>query len=241
MNKQLTTAVLLAAGEGRRMGELTKNIPKCLLPVHGRPLLECWLEKCEAASLRDVYINGYYLADQVEKFLESVSGRYSFRIHFIREKQLTGTGGFVYAIRRELLNLDAFFVCHADNFSDIVLSDFSDFHFRHETPLSVALFHTDTPRSCGIVEEMRSDGLILSFREKPENPRSDLASAAMFMISPEVLKSFPDALHIDFSKEVLPLFAGKMYGYILPGFNLDIGTPEHYAEVRSSPEGTGVK
>ena len=60
MNKQLTTAVLLAAGEGRRMGELTKNIPKCLLPVHGRPLLECWLEKCEAASLRDVYINGYY-------------------------------------------------------------------------------------------------------------------------------------------------------------------------------------
>ena len=229
-NKKFLTAILLAAGEGRRMGEITKSIPKCLLQINGRPLLDYWLEKCEKSAMKDVYINGCYLADRVEEFLDSVSAKYSFQIHYVREESLTGTGGFLRKLRNELSARESFFVCHADNFSNIDLLEFSHFHFQRKSPLTVALFHTDRPRSCGIVENMREDGLILEFREKPEDPKSDLASAAMFMMSPEVLASLPDAEHIDFSKEVLSLFQGKMYGYLLRGFNIDIGTPETYAE-----------
>ena len=230
-NKKLNLdyAVLLAAGCGTRMGHLTQNCPKCLIPVNGRPLLDYWLEKCSRAGIQQVYINGYYLAEQVEAFLEQARNRYDLNIRYIREKKLSGTGDFLCLIRDELKSSSAGFVCHADNFTDLDLSEFMKFHYEHDAVLSVALFHSKTPKSCGIVEEIAPDGRILKFREKPSDPKTDLASGAMFILTPEILDMLPDHEMIDFSKEILPQLENRMYGYVIPGYNIDIGTPESYA------------
>lgn len=240
--ENLDYAVLLAAGRGTRMGLLTQNCPKCLIPINGRPLLDYWLEKFSRAGVKHVYINGFYLAEQVESFLDRARSRYDFDIHYTREKELSGTGGFLRAIRDELNAYSAGFVCHADNFTNLDLKDFMSFHVRHGAVLSVALFHSTNPKSCGIVEEIAPDGRILKFREKPEDPKGDLASGAMFILTPEVLNMLPDSSMIDFSREILPKLKNKMYGYIIPGYNIDVGTPESYAaaEHKAREEQTDV-
>ena len=234
---KLDYAVLLAAGCGTRMGDLTRNCPKCLIPINGRPLLDHWLEKCSGAGIPRVYINGFYLAEQVEAFLEQARSRYDLEIRYIREKKLSGTGGFLRLIRDELRPYPAGFMCHADNFTDLDLREFMKFHVGHDAVLSVALFHSKTPKSCGIVERSAPDGRILKFREKPSDPKTDLASGAMFILSPEILDMLPDREMIDFSREILPRLENRMYGYVIPGYNIDIGTPESYAFAEKTAKG----
>ncbi len=236
-NSGLENAVLLAAGRGVRLQPLTLSVPKCLLKVGGRPLLDHWLEKCEEAKIKRVFINMFYLAEQVREFLEHARSRYSFEIVPVHEENLTGTGGFLRKIRSRLLNGGDFFMCHADNFTDIKLTDFIQFHRKRHSPLSVALFRASNPTSCGIVEKIQDDGLIVEFREKPQNPKTNLASGAMFLISPEILHTLPDKEVIDFSKEILPQYQNRMFGYEIPGFNFDIGTPESFEAANKTAKG----
>lgn len=229
-------AVLLAAGEGARLRPLTTNTPKCLLPVGGRPLLGRWLAMCAAAGVERVFVNGFYLAEQVEAFVRESADRYAFDLLFVREEALTGTGGFVRSLRPRLTEGGAFFMAHADNFTNLDIGHFAAFHAAGAAPLSLALFRTRTPGSCGIVEEMDPDGRILRFREKPADPRSNLASAAMFMVDPSVLALLPESGPVDFSAIVLPALQGMMRGWEFPGFNLDIGTPDAYRAANEQAE-----
>lgn len=221
-------AIILAAGEGKRLRPLTDNIPKCLIPINRKPLLEYWLDNCDKSGVDEVLVNGHYLTDKVEKYLGTIRKKYSLRIRYAYEPELVGTGGTIrnnyHFIKDELF----FFFCHGDNFTNIDIADFSAFHKLKKSILSVALFETNVPKQCGIAEKIAEDGRILKFTEKPENPKSNLASAAIFLMSPELIKDFPDKKEIDFSKEVLPKYQGRMFGYKIKGFNIDIGTLENY-------------
>lgn len=221
-------AVILAAGRGERLRPLTDGIPKCLVPVKGKPLLAYWLEICQKGGVEDVLVNGHYLAEQLEAYLEKVRLEFDIKIHYVHEKELYGTGGTIKRQYDFFKNEEFFFFCHGDNFTNINLSEFRDFHVRRKSGLSVALFESNVPEQCGIAEEMDGEGRIIRFAEKPPKPVSNLASAAMFMMSPEIVKSFPDNEVIDFSREVLPKFQGKMFGYKIDGFNIDIGNIENY-------------
>jgi mannose-1-phosphate guanylyltransferase len=220
-------AVILAAGEGRRLRPLTLNKPKCLVSIAGKPLLAHWLDKCQAGGISEVFINGYYLAEQVSAFLKEIKDKYTMKINFRMEKKLSGTGGFIRQIYTEVKNDDFFFFCHGDNFTNLDINDFICFHKIRQAQLSMAMFETDNPSQCGIVEVISTDGLIKVFKEKPEHSISNLASAAIFLMAPSVIESFPPHESIDFSREVLPAWQGKMYGYKINGYNIDIGSPEN--------------
>lgn len=221
-------AILLAAGRGERLKPLTDTVPKCLVKIGGRPLLQYWLDICEHSGFESVLVNGFYLADQVENFLTSIVDQYKMKIEFVRENRLHGTGGTVLKHRKFVEGDDFFMFCHADNFTDIRMNSFIEFHRNCGAELSVALFRTSVPKQCGIAEEIADDGRILRFVEKPNEAKTDLASAAVFLASPTVFDAFPEKEIIDFSKEVLPKFQGQMYGFPIDGFNIDVGTPDNY-------------
>ena len=221
-------AIILSAGEGRRLRSLTEKMPKCLIPVNGKPLLEYWLDHCQKASMDDVIINGFYLADQVRDYLRSVENRYAFKIRFVAEDKLYGTGGTVKNQYELVKEEPFFFFCHGDNFTDINLNDFIRFHQEKQSTLTVAVYETTVPKQCGIMEEIDESGRVLKFTEKPQNPKTNLASAALFLMSQQIIKEFPKQETIDFSKEILPKYQGEMFAYRLPGFNVDIGTMENY-------------
>ena len=91
-------AVLLAAGLGSRLLPLTATIPKCLIAIDGRPLLDYWLELLFGADIERVLINTHWLAGQVNEFVGA--SRWASRIDLVHESRLLGTGGTVLANRR---------------------------------------------------------------------------------------------------------------------------------------------
>ena len=91
----------------------------------------------------------------------------------------------------------------------------------------MALFRTNTPEQCGIAK-LDDAGKIVSFVEKPKRPESNLANAGIYVVDKKIFNYIPNKAMVDFGKDVLPLLIGKMYGYEINDYLVDIGTMESY-------------
>lgn len=223
---EISKAFLLAAGMGTRLRPVTDHIPKCLAPIGGQPLLSIWLSFCERQGIREVLINTHHLAGQVRDW----AGRQNsaVKINLFHEEALRGSAGTIAANRAFIGNAKDFYVFYADNLVQTDLTQLQSQHSQHSGVLSVGLFKTPKPRDCGIVT-LDPSGRIMSFEEKPSNPRSDLAYAGILIATASLFDYLPQTQFADLGKDVMPQLVGKMWGQVLEGYLLDIGTPENYA------------
>lgn len=161
-------ALLLAAGLGTRLRPITDSIPKCLVPIHGRPLLGYWFDMLLKSDVERVLVNTHYFAQAVNDFVAASSWR--DRIDLVYEPELLGTGGTVLR-NREWLGQEPFMLIHADNLSRFDVSGFVSAHRQRPegTEMTMMTFDTDAPRASGIVETDQR-GVVLRFHEKVPNP-----------------------------------------------------------------------
>jgi len=229
-------AILLAAGLGTRLRPLTNTIPKCLVPIKGKPLLEMWLERLTQVGMGPFLVNTHYLAKQVETFIEG--SLYREQVKLVHEQELRGTAGTL------IENLDFFhgedgMLIHADNYCMADLSAFAEAHRQRppECLMTMMLFRTDTPSTCGIVE-LDDRGVVIGFHEKIANPPGNLANGAVYILSAELLGMLGQELHAttDFSTEVLHRFLGRIYTYETKEPFVDIGTISAYEMVSNLPD-----
>lgn len=220
--------ILLAAGLGTRLRPLTDNIPKCLVPIKGKPLLQIWLERLSDADFKYFLINTHYLSNQVNDFIDSSMFKDKCIIKY--EKSLLGTAGTLLS-NLNFIGEDECMLIHADNYC---LADFEEFIKSHNKRPSYCLmtmmtFRTDTPSSCGIVE-LDEDNVVIGFHEKVKFPPGNLANGAIYILSSELIKIVKEeyAAATDFSTEILYHFIGKIYTYETKELFMDIGTPEAY-------------
>lgn len=219
-------ALLLAAGLGTRLRPLTERIPKCLVPIRGKPLLAYWLDLLLDHGIERVLVNTHHLAGAVREFVSSSPWRE--RVVLVHENRLLGTGGTVLANRGFFLGQPVL-VAHADNLTRF---DVRAFVRRHETrppgvPITMMTFCTDSPASCGIVEE-DARGIVTGFHEKVANPPGDRANAAVYIFEPEVIQFLAGLGKdvIDLSTEVIPAFVGRIATFHNSDYHRDIGTLE---------------
>jgi mannose-1-phosphate guanylyltransferase len=216
--------LLLAAGLGLRLRPLTESVPKCLVPVRGRPLLDYWLELLFTGGIEQALINTHHLAGQVRSFVDNSPWRE--RLTLAHEAQLLGTGGTVLQ-NRGFFGREPFMVIHADNLSRFDVSAFMARH-RARPPgcaLTMMTFDTDAPQTCGIVV-LDPRGVVREMHEKVARPPGRLANAALYIFEPEVV-DFIAALGkpaVDLSGEVLPHFMGRIYSFHNAGYHRDIGS-----------------
>ena len=226
-------ALLLAAGEGTRLRPITNTIPKCLVPINHKPLLEYWLENLYQAGVEKFLINTHYLSKKVEKFVRQHP--YIDNITLVYEQTLLNTAGTIIANKKFFSYQEPFMLVHADNLS---FCDFTEFIKAHkERPkgceITMMLFETDTPSSCGIVE-LDEQGIVQKFYEKIAHPPSNLANGAVYICEPSVI-NFIESLNkvdADFSLDILPAYLGKIYTYKNKIYHRDIGTPESYKKAK---------
>jgi mannose-1-phosphate guanylyltransferase len=219
-------ALLLAAGLGTRLRPITNRVPKCLVLIHGKPLLEYWLDMLLSNGVTQVLVNTHYMADSVRVFVSDSPWRDSIKM--VHEEHLLGTGGTVLK-NRDFMNDEPVMVIHADNLSRFNVKEFI---YAHESRLSgieitMMTFNTDTPRSCGIVE-VAANGVVIAFHEKVTNPPSNQANAAVYIFEPSVLDFLAslDKTIIDISTEVLPEYLGRIQAFHNSDYHRDIGTLE---------------
>jgi NDP-sugar pyrophosphorylase family protein len=221
-------AYLLAGGRGERLRPLTTHVPKCLAPIGGRPLLAYWLSLCRREGITEVLLNVSHHFEMVEAFLASAPEP-APRVTVVREHEPSGTAT---TVRRERWFADGaadVWVFYADNLSDIRLEPMRQLHAAHSDSVTVGLFHAASPKSAGIVE-LDPTGRIVSFVEKPADPRSTLANAGVYLLRRDAIDAIPDGDAVDFGQHVLPALVGRMHGYVIPDFHEDIGTPERLVQ-----------
>ncbi len=220
-------AILLAAGVGSRLRPLTDRVPKCLVPIAGRPLLDHWLAACERHGIDDVLVNTHHHTEAVREFVKS--SRRGVRVRLVHEESLLGTAGTLRANWEFVAGQDVFLLAHADNYTDLDLGRFLASlraARRPGTVLGMALFRTPTPKTCGIVK-LDASNHVVEFHEKVENPPGDLANGAIYL-GTRALGGFLGPGVSDFSTQVIPRLLGRIHGYEIEGFLADIGTPEQY-------------
>jgi len=225
-------ALLLAGGLGTRLRPLTQTVPKCLIPVNGRPMLDYWCDALEDAGVEQALLNTHHLPDPVRGFIAQANTTRRLQITEAFEPELLGSAGTVTANRGWMDGAEACVVIYADNLSTIDLGDMLRFHAGHALPATMALFHTPYPSQCGIAT-LDDTGRITAFVEKPENPASDLANAGLYVLDADLWREIADMDAFDFGHDVLPGLVGRMQGYAFDGYHRDIGTPEALAQAQA--------
>lgn len=225
-------ALLLAAGFGTRLRPITNTIPKCLVPINNKPLLQYWLENLTKVGVTEFLINTHYLHKEVEKFVEQSIFKKQITLSY--EKNLLNTGGTLLANKYFFNKNEPFMLVHADNFCFCDFSEFINSHKNSSYDLTMMLFRTKTPTSCGIVK-LDENSVVKEFYEKVNNPPSNLANAAVYICNYEIFV-FLESLNkkeIDFSVDVIPNYLGKINTFINNNYHIDIGTLETYAEAQN--------
>jgi mannose-1-phosphate guanylyltransferase len=217
-------AFLLAAGLGTRLRPITDTLPKCLVPVNGRPLLSYWMDLLERHGVNEVLINLHHLPDPVRAFAADYEG--PLRIELVMEEELLGSAGTLYANREFVAGEEQFYILYADNLTNVDISRLRDFNSAHPATLTVGLLHMDKPETRGIVT-LDDEGRIVTFEEKPLRPKGDLASAGMFIARQDLFQYvIPDSIPFDLGSHAMPRMMGRMNGMLVQGYLRDVGTHE---------------
>ena len=222
--KDTVKTLLLAGGYGTRLAPLTDRWPKCLMPIHKRPLLEYWLGTLYRLNIKDVLVNLHYLPEVVSGFLQQPQFKSFVKTTY--EKELLGTAGTL-RVNSSFFGDSTVMMIHADNWCCCDFADFLDFHNTRrpkDTLITMMTFNTPSPSSCGIVE-LDSQGVVVDFHEKVDTPPGNLANAAVYLVDTEVIKWLENHPEItDFSTEVLPRFVGKIATWENKKIHKDIGS-----------------
>jgi histidinol-phosphate phosphatase family protein len=224
-------AIILAGGLGTRLRPLTDTIPKCLVPIAGRPLLDYWVDALAKAGVREARVNNHAHADQVRSYVAEVSASGRLKLDESYEPVLLGSAGTITANADLADDTDAVIIVYADNFSDVDLKAMLAFHRSHGDPFTMLLFRAPNPKACGIAE-LDGEGRVVSFIEKPQEPKSDLANGGVYIVDAEAYREIAAMKAFDLGFEVLPKFVGRMRGWAWEGYHLDVGTHEALDKAR---------
>lgn len=219
-------AVILAGGEGTRLGLLTKSVPKPLIPVAGPPCIDYVIKSLTSADFEQMIITTGYMSD---KLLAHVGDGKQFgaSIQFAFEESPAGTAGAVRNIKN-LLN-DTFVVASGDVLAEVDIRSIYDFHKSKGAVATMALTSAENPTEFGIVG-LDEENRIVKFKEKPKEEEifSNLINAGIYVLEPTVLEFIPEEGMFDFSKDLFPLILKNdlpLYGKPIHGLWMDIGRP----------------
>jgi mannose-1-phosphate guanylyltransferase len=224
-------AFILAAGEGTRLRPLTESVPKCLLPIQGVPLLEIWLNSCNAAGITDVLINAHAHAETVKQF--AATQKSGVRVSVVEEPQLLGSAGTLAENRAFVGGEEAFFVLYGDVLTNVDLRRMLEFHRQKNLSATLGVYQVPDPTRCGVVT-MDENDVIQKFVEKPTQPESKWAFSGVMIGGQEIFDFVPDRRPADIGFDVLPKMAGRTAGYRISEYLIDIGTPENYQAAQRS-------
>lgn len=231
-----TKALLLAGGLGTRLRPLTETVPKCLIPVGGRPMLDYWVDALETARIANALINTHHLPDPVRAWIKDTNATRNVSLIEAFEPELLGSAGTVTANKDWIGDATEVVVIYADNLSDMDLGALVAFHRSHNDPMTMALFHTPYPEKCGIAT-LDADARVTAFIEKPDAPASDLANAGLYVLDAAAWHEIADMGGFDFGFDVIPQFVGRMRGYQHAGYHRDVGTHESLAQAEADVAG----
>lgn len=206
--------MVLAAGLGTRLRPLTTRMPKCMIPLGGRPLLEYTIRWLRRYGVTDVVINLHYLPGAVAGHFGD-GAEWGLRITYFEEPQLLGTAG---AVKNAASMFDApFFIWYGDNLSTCRLDRLWAFHEAHNAEVTIALYRRPDATQSGIVDLGDGDR-VTRFLEKPAPDEifTPWVNAGILVVERSLVDAIPADGAVDFGRDVFPALLNRnaaVYGY----------------------------
>jgi len=224
-------ALFLVGGMGTRLRPLTNKIPKPMVPIMGKPLLERSILNLKDIGIDEVVLSTCYRAQYIQRHFGD-GERFGMKIHHVKEDIPLGTGGAIK--NAEEYFDDTFLIFNSDILSDIDLRELIKYHREKAADVTIAVTQVDNPSMYGVIEYDENDYAI-SFKEKPQPHEitSNFINAGVYVFEPKVLEEIPAGRAVSVEREVFPQLLEKGYKiavYKGCSYWIDIGTPEKYLQ-----------
>jgi NDP-sugar pyrophosphorylase family protein len=227
LGSKIKKAYILAGGHGIKMRPFTYEMPKAMLPVKGRAILEYIIDSLKESGIKDVIILIGPKGGKIREHFGDGS-HFGVRISYLEEEKPSGTA-IPLQKAKDLLKDEPFLLIYGDVLAKINLQEMIDFHEENKTLATIALTSVEETTGWGVVN-LRGNR-ITSFVEKPKKPGlSHLVNAGIFILEPEVLNYIPNKKFSRLETDVIPTLIkeDKVAGYVFEGQWFDVGTLQTY-------------
>jgi len=215
---------IVAGGRGERLYPLTQDLPKPMLKIANKPVLEHHIDLLKKYGIEEVYILSGYMGDIIEEYFGD-GGHHGITIRHLRENVPLGTAGCIKMLEKKLN--DDFLVIYGDVMFDIDLDAFFRFHMEKESMATLAVHPNDHPYDSDVVVT-DDNSKIIGFLRKDLRPEyyPNQINAGIYILSPEVFRHINMNVALDFVKNIFPqmLSTGQVFGYKTAEYIKDVGT-----------------
>lgn len=228
--------VIMAGGRGTRIAAVNALVPKPMIDLYGKPILEYQIECLRKQNITDIILVVGYLGNVIEEYFGD--GRaFHVNIEYLREEYPLGTAGALYYLK-DILK-DDFLLINGDVIFDVNMDMFLKAH-RQNCALATVLTHpNDHPYDSGIIIA-DNNGKVLKWMTKEEERKwyKNRVNAGIHILSPELLERFDTLQKRDLDRDILKplILENQLYIYDSPEYIKDMGTPERYYEVKRDIE-----
>lgn len=225
-------AVILAGGKGTRLGHLTNDIPKPMVPLLGKPLVEYQISLLVRHKFEEVIFIVNHLGQSIEDYFGN-GDKFGIGISYFHETEPLGTVGGIKELEDELQ--EDFLVLYGDVMMEMDLDRLQQFHLDHKSEATLVVHPNDHPYDSDLVE-INDEARITNVLPKPHPDGliyHNMVNAAAYIFSPAILPLLEKGKKADFGKDIFPTMYNKlrMFGYNTPEYLKDMGTPDRLGQV----------
>ena len=224
-------ALFLAGGKGVRLQPLTDKLPKPMVPIMNKPLIERTMVNLKRSGITEIIISSCYKSRYIEDYFGN-GEKLGLKIQYIVEDLPLGTGG---AIKNTELQFDEpYIVFNSDILSDINITDMLSYHKEKGAIATIAVTEVSDPSMYGVIE-YDTNGYATSFVEKPKPEQifSNFINAGICIFEPEILKEIPENIVVSMERDIFPNLLEKNFKLAIykdSSYWMDIGTLEKYIQ-----------
>lgn len=233
-------AVIMAGGKGTRMGTISRELPKPMVQIEGKPVIERQIDCLKGQGITQFILTVGYLGEQVIDYFGDGSGispstgqPFGVQITYYQESRPLGNAGALFQLRDQLT--EDFLLLNGDLIFDIDLARFVKFHKEKGGLATVFAHPNDHPYDSTLLIADADQSVKKWLTTDDVRPRyyQNRVNAGLYLVSPDILQRDIGSKQIDLDREVLKPLAGKhqMFCYTSPEYVKDMGTPQRYAQV----------
>ncbi len=237
-------AIIMAGGFGTRLRPLTMHLPKPMVPLLNKPMMEHIVRLLKAHDFRDMISLLFFHPEAISSYFEDGS-KFGINMNYVRAEADYGTAGSVRNATEQYNIKERIIIISGDVLTDFDLTDAIAYHEAKKAKATIILTRVKNPLQFGVVIT-GDDGKVERFLEKPSwgEVFSDTINTGIYILEPEVFELIPYKRDFDFSKDLFPMLLEQdagLYGYIAPGYWRDIGNLGEYHEAHLDALGGRVK
>ena len=223
--------VIMAGGKGTRIAQVNATVPKPMIPIEGKPILEYQIETLKKQGYTDIILIVGHMGNVIQKYFGDGSA-FGVQISYIVEEQPLGTAGALYFLKDEIQN--DFLLLNGDIIFDVDIQKFLEYHCNQRTAATILTHPNSHPYDSGIIIADDKNRVTNWLHKEDERLwYKNRVNAGLHMFSPRIFESFHEAKKCDLDRDVLKALIkeGELSVYDSPEYIKDMGTPDRYYAV----------